>query len=57
MNNSSIALIIGGSSGMGLATAKQLVAQGIDTIILGNNATKLALAATELNSFTNDNSN
>ncbi|WP_409525727.1 SDR family NAD(P)-dependent oxidoreductase [Nitrincola sp. MINF-07-Sa-05] len=44
MSNSTVALIIGGSSGMGLATAKQLAAQGIDTIILGNNLPKLEKA-------------
>ena len=55
MSTSSIALIIGGSSGMGLATAKQLVGQGISTIILGNNVTKLEGAKTELDSIsTND---
>ncbi|WP_436792260.1 SDR family NAD(P)-dependent oxidoreductase [Amphritea atlantica] len=44
MNNSPIALIVDGSSGMGLSTAKQLVAQGISTIILGNNNDKLDAA-------------
>ncbi|WP_020683996.1 SDR family NAD(P)-dependent oxidoreductase [Marinobacterium rhizophilum] len=48
MTTSSIALIIGGSSGMGLATAKQLVVQGISTIILGNNPTKLKSAKATL---------
>ena len=48
MSHSAIALIIGGSSGMGLASAKQLVAQGIDTIILGNNGDKLEKAKSEL---------
>lgn len=48
MNSSSIALIIGGSSGMGLASAQQLVGQGIKTIILANNKDKLQLAAQEL---------
>ncbi len=48
MSNSTVALIIGGSSGMGLASAKQLVAKGIDTIILGNNASKLEKAKNEL---------
>ena len=53
MKNSSIALIIGGSSGMGLATAKQLVAQGIKTVILGNNEAKLETAKTELEAIAN----
>lgn len=49
--NTSIALIIGGSSGMGLATAKQMVAQGINTIILGNNPAKLKDAKSTLDSI------
>jgi len=48
MSNSHIAFIIGGSSGMGFASAQKLVAQGIDTIILGNNTDKLEKAKTEL---------
>lgn len=48
MTTSNIALIIGGSSGMGLATAKQLVAQGISVIILGSITAKLASAKSEL---------
>jgi len=51
MTTSSIALIIGGSSGMGLATVKQLVAQGIDTIIIGKNIDKLESAKRELDSI------
>ncbi|MEQ3702797.1 SDR family oxidoreductase [Thalassolituus sp.] len=48
MTTSNIALIIGGSSGMGLATAKQLVAQGTNLIILGKNTAKLESAKSEL---------
>jgi NAD(P)-dependent dehydrogenase (short-subunit alcohol dehydrogenase family) len=48
MTTSNTALIIGGSSGMGLATAKQLVAQGTSVIILGNNTAKLESAKSEL---------
>lgn len=48
MSNSVVAMIVGGSSGMGLATAKQLVARGIHTIILGNNIDKLKSAAAEI---------
>jgi NAD(P)-dependent dehydrogenase (short-subunit alcohol dehydrogenase family) len=48
MNNSSMALIVGGSSGMGLATAKKLVAQGINIIILGKNRNKLTAAKSEI---------
>lgn len=54
MNNSSIALIIGGSSGMGLATANQLVAQGNSTIILGNNISKLETAKSKLYAVAGD---
>ncbi|WP_444928723.1 SDR family NAD(P)-dependent oxidoreductase [Microbulbifer sp. SSSA002] len=43
-----VALIVGGSSGMGLATAKLLVKQGIHTIIIGNNRNKLEQALSEL---------
>jgi len=31
------ALIIGGSSGMGLATAKKLAGQGVNVVIVGRN--------------------
>ena len=48
MTTSNIAFIIGGSSGMGLATAKQLVAQDTSVVILGNNAAKLESAKSEL---------
>ncbi|HBR99199.1 MAG TPA: sugar dehydrogenase [Gammaproteobacteria bacterium] len=41
MHHPTVAFIIGGSSGMGLACAKQLTDQGIDTIILGKNVDKL----------------
>ena len=51
MNTSSIALIVGGSSGMGLATAKEMVAQGISTLILGNSIDKLNAAKAELDSM------
>ena len=43
------ALIIGGTSGMGLETAKQLSHQNIDVIIVGNNPDKLDKAVKELN--------
>ena len=51
MTSSSVAFIIGGSSGMGLATAKQLVAQGISTLILGSSESKLASAKDELDAI------
>ncbi len=46
MNNTNkpIALIVGGSSGMGLATATRLVERGIDTLIVGKVASKLDTA-------------
>jgi len=42
------ALIIGGSSGMGFASAKRLVAAGVEVIIVANNTAKLETALTEL---------
>jgi short-subunit dehydrogenase involved in D-alanine esterification of teichoic acids len=42
------ALIIGGTSGIGLETAKQLVAQGNDIIIVGNKVDKLNAAVAQL---------
>ncbi len=39
-----LALIVGGSSGMGLATAKRLLERDIDTVIIGNSAAKLEAA-------------
>jgi NAD(P)-dependent dehydrogenase (short-subunit alcohol dehydrogenase family) len=42
------ALIIGGSSGMGFETAKQLVESGIEVVIVGNNGDKLEAAVAEL---------
>jgi len=39
---------------MGLSTAKQLVAQGIDTVILGNNSDKLDKAKSELGANANN---
>ena len=43
-----LAMIVGGSSGMGLATAKQLLQQDIDVIIIGRSAKKLAASQQEL---------
>jgi len=42
------ALIIGGSSGMGLDVAKRLAARGVAVTITGREAGKLAKAASEL---------
>jgi NAD(P)-dependent dehydrogenase (short-subunit alcohol dehydrogenase family) len=47
-NNQGTALIIGGSSGMGFETAKQLVENQIPVIIVGNNQDKLEKARTLL---------
>ncbi len=46
-----LALIVGGSSGIGLATARQLLAQDIDVIIIGSSANKLATAKQQLAEF------
>lgn len=48
---SKTALIIGGTSGIGFETAKQLVTQGIDIIIVGNKADKLNAAVAQLSSL------
>ncbi|MFK5948394.1 MAG: SDR family oxidoreductase [Methylococcales bacterium] len=48
-----LALIIGGSSGMGLATAKQLLKKGIDTVIVGSSASKLEAAEQTLSTLGN----
>lgn len=42
------ALIIGGTSGMGFETAKQLTAHNIDVVVVGNNEDKLQRAVSEL---------
>ncbi|CDU02535.1 Putative oxidoreductase [Vibrio coralliirubri] len=46
-----IAVVIGGTSGMGFETAKQLVAQNIHVLVVGNNPTKLDKAVSELQSL------
>ena len=48
MANASLALIVGGSSGMGLETAKRLLQRGLDVWILGRNPAKLAAAQSQL---------
>jgi NAD(P)-dependent dehydrogenase (short-subunit alcohol dehydrogenase family) len=47
------AIVIGGSSGMGLATAKLLVKNNVDVIIVGRKAEKLEQALTQLNALGN----
>lgn len=48
MTSPSTALIIGGSSGMGLETARHLAAQGQHVTLIGRSAEKLTAAAAEL---------
>lgn len=57
MNNSPTALIVGGSSGMGLSTAKQLTARGIHTLIVGKNEHKLTTAKAELEALSTSKAN
>jgi NAD(P)-dependent dehydrogenase (short-subunit alcohol dehydrogenase family) len=47
-SNASLALIVGGSSGMGLETAKRLLQRGLDPWIVGRNRNKLAAAQSQL---------
>jgi NAD(P)-dependent dehydrogenase (short-subunit alcohol dehydrogenase family) len=47
-NTKPLALIVGGSSGMGFATAKQLLERGIDTVIIGSSSAKLETAKHDL---------
>jgi NAD(P)-dependent dehydrogenase (short-subunit alcohol dehydrogenase family) len=49
--NQPLALIVGGSSGMGLATARLLLARDVTTVIAGNSLGKLETAQRELSSF------
>lgn len=46
--NQPLALIVGGSSGIGFATAKRLLERGIDTIIVGRKIAKLEVAKRDL---------
>jgi len=43
-NKAGIALVVGGSSGMGLETAKLLAGNGVEVVIVGRNSKKLELA-------------
>ncbi|MDU0355481.1 SDR family oxidoreductase [Paraglaciecola aquimarina] len=54
MNNSPFALIVGGSSGIGLACAKQLIAEGINVAIVGNNEHKLSAAKVALSTLSSN---
>ncbi|ROS01742.1 NAD(P)-dependent dehydrogenase (short-subunit alcohol dehydrogenase family) [Sinobacterium caligoides] len=51
MKNSTQALIIGGSSGMGLATAKRLLERDVNVTIVGRKGDKLAQAEAYLSTF------
>ena len=48
MSQQPLAMFIGGSSGMGLETAKQLVQKGITVLILGRNQETLQSARADL---------
>src|SRR5690349_7285388 len=48
MFNQDLAIIVGGSSGMGLEIAKRLAASGLDLLIMGRNEQKLKHAVDEL---------
>ena len=48
MTKETIALIVGGSTGMGFETAKKLTAQGISTLIVGHNQARLDAAKKNL---------
>jgi len=54
-NHTGTALIIGGTSGMGFETAKRLLENDLDVIVVGNNKDKLKRAVTELESLTTSN--
>ena len=47
-SSSPLALIVGGSSGIGLATAQRLVRRGVDVLLVGKNPDKLEAARAEL---------
>ncbi len=46
--NGSVALVVGGSRGIGRQTAKQLLRRGIETILLSRDASRLERAKTDL---------
>ena len=53
LNKSGIALIIGGSSGMGYATAKKLLQENVQVVIVGRQQDKLLNACNELKEYGN----
>jgi len=50
-NKTGVALIVGGSSGMGKETAKQLLKHDIEVVIVGRNADKLDNTLSQLSTF------
>ena len=48
---SKVAIIVGGSSGMGKATAERLLSQGLEVVIVGRSESKLESAQKELSSL------
>ena len=51
MNRQEVALIVGGSTGMGKATAKKLLQSGTDVLLVARNQEKLDTAQQELSEF------
>ncbi|MCA9140492.1 MAG: SDR family oxidoreductase [Planctomycetales bacterium] len=51
MTNTTTAIIIGGSTGMGKATARKLLEEGTDVMLVARNQEKLAAAKDELSEF------
>ncbi|MFT5789843.1 MAG: NAD(P)-dependent dehydrogenase (short-subunit alcohol dehydrogenase family) [Shewanella sp.] len=51
MNDKKLAIVVGGSSGIGQATAKLLLKQDVEVIIIGNNIDKLSAAVTQLSTL------
>jgi len=52
-NTKPLALIVGGSSGMGFVTAQKLLEREIDTVIVGNSSSKLEAAKQKLTDIGN----
>ena len=50
-SNEAWAMIVGGSSGMGYAVARQLLESGTKTLIVGNDSEKLKQATEELSRY------
>ncbi len=50
-NNKTVAMIVGGSSGMGFTIAEQLASKGIRTVIIGRSAAKLEAAKVKLSTM------